>query len=49
MREKLRVNNSRLGDALAALEDSKRAVWTEAGWVAVQSPVSEPQPALPLG
>lgn len=48
LREQLRVNNGRLGDALLALENTKRAVRTETGWVAVQVQPVNAQQGLPL-
>ena len=50
LRDQLRVNNSRLGDALLALEESRRAVRTETGWVAVQGATGQTQQqVLPIG
>lgn len=49
LRETLRVNNSRLGDALTALLNQGRALRTETGWLAVLPQAGDAaQQALPL-
>jgi hypothetical protein len=41
IRDNLRVNNQRLGEALETLKQQGRAVLTDRGWVAVRTPPSE--------